>query len=488
MKKLIGVLLLINFNIYLFAQIPDYVPTDSLKGWWSFSGNALDATSNGINGIVNNASTSTDHNGVVNSAYYFNGSNQWINLGDNPLLNPGVNDFTISAWIKTSSISGARIFSKGSNGGYQPGYDLMIYPNATGKVALIYCPGTGGFSEKQLFSNTALNNNQWHMITGVITRNSTMKLYVDGILQNSTIDISTSASANISSNTYNAAIGVSYSKNGTPNVLNEFFNGSIDEVGFWKRSLSSCEISSLYVERFRGLNTTLSVCSSFTAPSGKVTWENSGIYKDTLVSTNGCDSILTFDLTVTGLPEVSIDSVGKYIHVNSESIKLTATPAGGVFSGDGVSDNYFNPTLSGKGKKQIKYFYSNEYGCSNIAKMDVIVYDTIHTFTDTIRFSVADTLIITRSFTTGVTQNENTFKIYPNPTNQFIIIDNGNYENMNEYKITIQNQLNQIIFQHQINQPQFIIDISSWNLNGLYLFQLVDNLGNIIETKKIIVK
>ena len=42
----------------------------------------------------------------------------------------------------------------------------------------------------------------------------------------------------------------------------------------------------------------LDVCNSFDAPSGGKIWTSSGLYKDTIPSSFGCDSIITFDLKV----------------------------------------------------------------------------------------------------------------------------------------------------------------------------------------------
>lgn len=39
-------------------------------------------------------------------------------------------------------------------------------------------------------------------------------------------------------------------------------------------------------------------CDTFTSPSGKFTWTNSGTYKDTILNSIGCDSIITFNLTI----------------------------------------------------------------------------------------------------------------------------------------------------------------------------------------------
>ena len=47
------------------AQIPSYVPTDGLVGWWPFNGNANDESGNGNDGVVNGAILANDRNGNV---------------------------------------------------------------------------------------------------------------------------------------------------------------------------------------------------------------------------------------------------------------------------------------------------------------------------------------------------------------------------------------------------------------------------------------
>lgn len=42
----------------------------------------------------------------------------------------------------------------------------------------------------------------------------------------------------------------------------------------------------------------VTVCNSYTSPDGQVVWSTSGIYKDTLVNSIGCDSIITINLKV----------------------------------------------------------------------------------------------------------------------------------------------------------------------------------------------
>ena len=117
----------------LLAQIPSYVPTNGLVGYWPFNGNANDESGNGNNGTVNGAILTTDRNGNANSAYNFDGNNfTRISVLDSPNLNL-TNDFTISSWINGTSFESSggtvrMIVSKaGDNVGNPNGYNYGIW-------------------------------------------------------------------------------------------------------------------------------------------------------------------------------------------------------------------------------------------------------------------------------------------------------------------------------------------------------------------------
>ena len=71
-KSIIAVFLLAASSA--FAQLPSYVPSNGLVGWWPFNANATDESGNGNNGTVNGATLTSDRFGITNSAYDFNGS------------------------------------------------------------------------------------------------------------------------------------------------------------------------------------------------------------------------------------------------------------------------------------------------------------------------------------------------------------------------------------------------------------------------------
>ncbi len=96
MRKILSLLFLLIANIG-FGQVN---LNQGLIAFYPFSGSANDATGNNINGVVSNATLTTDRFGLPNSAYYFNGSNAYIQLPYSPLYNFAPQDsFSISVRI-----------------------------------------------------------------------------------------------------------------------------------------------------------------------------------------------------------------------------------------------------------------------------------------------------------------------------------------------------------------------------------------------------
>ncbi len=103
--------------------------------------------------------------------------------------------------------------------------------------------------------------------------------------------------------------------------------------------------------------------------------------------------------------------------------------------------------------------------------------------------SVTDTLIINTNITGfNPITFKNTIKIWPNPTNDHITIDNGNIANLSGYQIKITNSLSQQVFQSAITQQQFYVDLSTWTGNGIYFVHIIDGNGNTIDIKKIVLQ
>ena len=59
--------------------------------------------------------------------------------------------------------------------------------------------------------------------------------------------------------------------------------------------------------------------------------------------------------------------------INDNAVSLSATPSGGVFSGNGVSGNSFDPTVAGEGTHYIKYIVSSATSCDALDSVLVTV-------------------------------------------------------------------------------------------------------------------
>ena len=127
---------------------------------------------------------------------------------------------------------------------------------------------------------------------------------------------------------------------------------------------------------------------------------------------------------------------------------------------------------------------------SNIATINIT--DTcIVTINDTITtlISVTDTLIINATITgLNPPNNLNTIKVFPNPANDHITINYGNFASMSGYTLKITNNFGQVVFTTPINQQSSYIDLSTWSGNGIYFVQIIDTQNNTIENKKIVIQ
>jgi hypothetical protein len=86
----------------------------------------------------------------------------------------------------------------------------------------------------------------------------------------------------------------------------------------------------------------------------------------------GCDSVVTIDLFFAPLEIVTIDPLGP-ICTSSGIATLTATPAGGIWSG-AVNSDQLNPATLGVGTHEIIYTV-NPGACESADTIEVIIYE-----------------------------------------------------------------------------------------------------------------
>lgn len=133
---------------------------------------------------------------------------------------------------------------------------------------------------------------------------------------------------------------------------------------------------------------------------------------------------------------------------------------------------------------ELDYPYNSE--CIFIDTMTY--YDTTYvTITDTIFTSVTDTLFIDVSSAGQNSQLLSTIKVFPNPTNSVIYIDNGNYIDISTYSMSIVSQQGQQVFSSPINQQFFSVNVNDFDSSGLYFLHIINSNGVIVDTRKIVI-
>jgi hypothetical protein len=197
-----------------------------------FTGGAVDATGNGYDGVVYGATLSSDRFGNPNSAYLFNGVDNYIQLTKNL---PDMASMTLSAWVfyTSGSFENGRgdIFtdsdlaaSQDFQFGVQDSTDAIIVATKAGCT----------LSQNVPLGENILN--RWVHLTWVVTSEGSW-VYVNG----SQVFATTQGGANIGLHAP-PLIGANSSQ--SPWVA--FFGGKIDEFRIYSRALSASEIQELY--------------------------------------------------------------------------------------------------------------------------------------------------------------------------------------------------------------------------------------------------
>ena len=241
MKKLLLLAMGLSLTTQIItAQVPSYVPTNGLAGYWPFNGNANDESGNGNNGTINGTTLATDKNGNLNSAYSFDGTSNNIGLSQPFLGGVQVNSFTFYTRFKSigSPVSGSayNIWGKTFFWGE---VNFGVAPDNT--IYIAWANSNVGNTYTQVGTNTGITPNTW--IDAVITfENSQVKIYINGVLQATTDSYGTNSLANFAQDANSSKIGSRIFSGQT----GSFFNGIIDDFGIWNRALNQQEITNLY--------------------------------------------------------------------------------------------------------------------------------------------------------------------------------------------------------------------------------------------------
>jgi hypothetical protein len=316
------------------AQVPSYVPTNGLVGYWPFNGNANDESGNGNNGTVNGATLAQDRFGIADKAYSFNGVDNNIEIADSPELNFGVNpSFSISMWYTVNSLQPMGLLTKAQtsfldpnvNGWNWKGYNFYL------ESGVAYIQHSAPCNGNMTYSIDPLPN---HLVMTI--ENSTIRIFMNSV------EVLQFSCGNLTTETVSNNMPLFF---GIDRDQFSHLNGTLDDIGIWNRALTADEVLTLY---------------------------------------NGCN---VAPLAVSGNVTPTQFTQESYTYPNTAGSAYNWTVTNGVIvSGQGT--NSIDVTWANTGIGSVSIVETNASNCTG----DVVTYDVVIIPTDVEEFSTAITL------------------------------------------------------------------------------------------------
>lgn len=181
-------------------------------------------------------------------------------------------------------------------------------------------------------------------------------------------------------------------------------------------------------------------------------------YSVTGLSSNGCGKTAVTTVSVNSLPNVTLSPLSSPVCDNAGVITLNGLPAGGVFTGAGVSGNEFDPIAVGVGTYSISYDYTDANSCSASS-------------TQTVEVSVC----------TGVSEltgGNKQFVVYPNPVSQILHVDTSPLLNVTE--LEMMSLLGETIQKIAIQNNKAVLEVSGL-AHGVYFIKAGNAVAKFLK-------
>ncbi len=206
------------------------------------------------------------------------------------------------------------------------------------------------------------------------------------------------------------------------------------------------------------------ICAGETLIIGGHTYSTADTYIDTLTAANGCDSVLSTNLTFYTPTSVALSLNGSDTLCSFDGAVVLSggTPLNGIYSGLGVNAGSFDPGSAPIGWNVITYTLIDVNSCSNSAN---------------------DAIYVSSCISTGISNNDDVSKdiiIYPNPASDAIAVS---LKGSGQFEIRLYNSIGILVLAKQFNTNTADIDIHELQ-SGLYLLKVKTSRGDV--THKII--
>lgn len=235
----------VNRYIFLFAItvfISLISTAQGLVAYYPFNGNPNDASGNGHHGTLQNGvKLASDRFGNPNSAYYFDGVDDYIKITDNGAFSTP--QFSLAIWFQSESnalqnLVGKRDFltSAGSGGSqYQFFINYPPFPGIGSNIVGNTSTCTDAVVGSYVSTGDVICTNRWYFAVATFD-GSRHKIYIDGVLVR---DVPTTFNAMLSCNS-DLRLGNWW------NLDLITFKGRLDDICWYNRAITQSEVDSIF--------------------------------------------------------------------------------------------------------------------------------------------------------------------------------------------------------------------------------------------------
>jgi hypothetical protein len=231
----IGFLLFSTFSISQNCVLADF-PLDA---------SAVDASGNGISGILNGPTGATDHQGNANSAISFDGQNDFVEFNAGSPLITSNSEFTFFVRAKMSGPGGGTLgqsplFVQRVNAvGVGGSIVMAMANNGSNQISFVIRDNLNSVGSKVFYPS--VTDSDWHCYGFVLDNNDSMHIYLDGVKVNSGVS---TQSGSIATNVDYCSLGRHRFTNPGTNLAG-WFNGLMNDFSAYDCALSPQDISDL---------------------------------------------------------------------------------------------------------------------------------------------------------------------------------------------------------------------------------------------------
>jgi hypothetical protein len=199
------------------------------------------------------ASLPTATTGVFGGGINLDGANDYLEIADANDLDFGAGDFTVALWCKPDTTNALRLMNKW-DGPLQQGWLLDVHSRdggnqQTGSLRFMLdtnsAANTANVDRHEVFVQNAIDTGAWRHVAVTVNRTAReIRFFVDGNQVGATSVIAAGFAGSVS-NAFTVGVGMIPSS--TPA---KWFDGAVDDVKLYNRSLAANEVNALYNNGF----------------------------------------------------------------------------------------------------------------------------------------------------------------------------------------------------------------------------------------------